>query len=168
MQGQLIWVQIPTRRAYKMNVKSYYGTSSLTCEVHWFCICWEQEAEENIFISEMSCVMRSSTICTLHHMLWEWLNQEASCGRTLAYMGGVRNAYRILNGIPEWKRPWHKWEGDLSSHFVSQCSPAAYKNHVLSHKKYLTTRIVVVWLFRSSGPRRFCGGFTECRTASVV
>jgi hypothetical protein len=51
----------------------------------------------------------------------------------------------------------------MSSHSVSQCSLAADKNRLLSHKKYLKASIDVVWFSRSCGPRRFCGGLIECR-----
>jgi hypothetical protein len=78
-------------------------------------------------------------------------------------MADERNVYRILIGIPEWKKPCLKWVCDLSFRSVSQCSVAAYKKRVLSHKKYLAVSIVVVWLFQTCDSRRFRGGFTECR-----
>jgi hypothetical protein len=152
MQGQLIWVQIRTRRAYKINIKSWYGTRTPTSEVHWFYI----RKLRGIFLSQRwvpreSCLMKSSAC------------YEDDEIKKRHVTGGVRNVYGVLIGIPEWKRPWRKWEGDLSSHSMSQCTLAADKNRVLSHKKYFTTTFVVVWLFRSCGPRRFCGSFTECK-----
>jgi hypothetical protein len=56
-----------------------------------------QEAGEN-------CIMRSSVMCTIHHILLIILRRMRWMGHA-ACMGEMRNSYKILVRKPEGKRP---------------------------------------------------------------
>jgi hypothetical protein len=60
--------------------------------------------------------MRSSIVCTLHHILLEWSNQGVNSACSMH--GKKRNTFKILFGKSEGRRPfgspwYYRWENNV-------------------------------------------------------